>query len=402
MDYRTLFFTYLASLTVYAAFACLLALRNRKVHGLCWIAGGLLLNLFKVILQGLEGRVPNILSSLVANELYFFSFIMQMLGLRWFVDRTPLRRRWPLFLAGLLSVTYAALYLFRIPYISNLINIPVLVFLGFTGWILLRRGDGLFLQVSRWTAIFVFGQMFVSLYRAVLTNIRYAMPWKVVDAQRDPHWLYSLMVMMFFTTCVVMCDLWFFVVELQRELILQSRTDALTGALNRRALYLEAEREISRSIRSGHSLCLLLFDIDDFKATNDTFGHAAGDLVLQRLVEHVNGSLRSQDMLARTGGEEFAILLPGTTSETATIVAERIRTSLELLDLSYEGTKFHISVSIGLAEMCPPATAFENVLQRADTAMYAAKRRGKNCIVTFENGITSLDANRSTPEPAIV
>ena len=402
MDYRTLFFTYLASLTVYVAFACLLALRNRKVHGLCWIAIGLLLNLFKVILQSLEGHIPHVLSSLVTNEIYFCSFIMQMLGLRWFVDRTPLRPRWPLWVAASLGVVYAVLYAFRIPYIANLINIPVIVFLGVTGWVLLRHGRGLFFQVSRWTAVFVFGQMLVSLYRAVLTDIRYAMPWKVIDAQRDPHWLYSLMAMMFFTTCVVMCDIWLFTVELQRELILQSRTDALTGALNRRALYVEAEREISRSLRSGHSLCLLLFDIDDFKATNDTFGHAAGDLVLQRLVEHVNASLRSQDMLARTGGEEFAILLPGTNSETAAIVAERIRTSLELLDLSYEGAKFRISVSIGLAELAPPSTAFENILQRADTAMYAAKRKGKNCIVTSENSIIPPDANRSTAEPVIV
>ena len=385
MDYRTLFFTYLASLTVYAAFTTLLALRNRKVHGLNWIAGSLLVSVIKFALQGLEGHVPTLFSSLIANELYLLSFAMQMLGLRWFVVKTPLRHRWPLILVGFLASLYAVLYLFKIPYIANLINIPVLVILGVTAWILLRNGSGLFYQASRWAATFLLGEMLVSTYRAVLTNLFYVKPWMVVNGQHDARWLSSLMAMMFFATCVFMSDLWFFFVELQVELVEQARTDALTGALNRRAFYLDADREISRGLRAGKNLSLLVLDIDDFKSMNDTYGHAAGDRVLQQLVERIKSILRAQDLLARTGGEEFAILLPDTCCELAKAVAERICASLQALNLTFDGTRCLISVSIGVAEMTPSLTVFEKVLQQADAAMYAAKRAGKNRIVTFEN-----------------
>ena len=401
MDYRTLFLTYLASLTVYAAFTTLLAWRNRKVHGLNWIAGSLLVGVIKYSLQGLEGHVPTLFSSLIANELYLLSFVMQMLGLRWFVVRTPLRHRWPLIFVGFLAVLYAVLYHFKIPYIANLINVPVLVILGVTAWILLRNGRGLFYQPARWAAAFLVGEMLVSTYRTILTNLFYVKPWMVDKGQHDPHWLYSLMAMMFFATCVFMSDLWFFFVELQVELVVQARTDALTGALNRRAFYLEADREISRSLRTGKNLSLLVLDIDDFKSMNDTYGHAAGDRVLQQLVERIKSILRAQDLLARTGGEEFAILLPDTDRDRAKGVAERICASLQALDLTFDGTRCVISVSIGVAEMSPSLTVFEKVLQHADEAMYAAKRAGKNRIVAFENITRPNNAELSSIEPSI-
>jgi len=398
MDYRTLFLTYLASLTVYAAFTTLLALRNRKVRGLNWIAGSLLVGVAKYALQGLEGRLPTLISSLVVNELYLLSFVMQMLGLRWFVVRTPLRHRWPLLVVGFLAALYAVLYHFKIPYIANLINIPVLIILGVTAWILLRNGRGLFYQPSRWAAAFLLCEVLVSTYRAVLTNLFYVKPWMVVKGQHDPRWLYSLMAMMFLTTCVFMADLWFFFVELQVELVEQARTDVLTGALNRRAFYLDADREVSRSIRTGKSLSVLVLDIDDFKSMNDTYGHAAGDHVLQQLVERIKSILRVQDLLARTGGEEFAIVLPDTSHDFAEAVAERIRASLQTLDLTFDGTPCAISVSIGIAEMTPSITVFEKVLQHADAAMYAAKRAGKNRIVAFES-MTPLEST-DIPLPA--
>ncbi|MES2390971.1 MAG: GGDEF domain-containing protein [Acidobacteriota bacterium] len=385
MDYKTLFFTHLASITVYAAFAGLLALYNRKVHGLCWISGGLLVGLVKVILQGLEGRIPTVFSSLVANELYLLSFVMQMMGLRWFVHRRPLRRRWPLALLTGLAGLYAVLYSLRVPYIANLINIPAFIVLGTTAWLMLRYGHGLFRQVSRWTAAFLFAEMAVSIYRAVLTNLHYALPWKVADGEHDSRWIYSLMAMMFFSTCVIMCQFWFFVVELQGELIEQTRIDPLTGALNRRALYIEADREIARCLRSGQVLCTLLLDIDDFKLLNDTHGHGAGDLCLQSLASLIRTTLRKQDMFARTGGEEFAIVLPDTPQEHALMVAERLRFALERMECNFGESRFYISVSIGVAAMAPTCAAFESLLHCADLAMYEAKHKGKNRIAQYRN-----------------
>jgi diguanylate cyclase (GGDEF)-like protein len=385
MDYRTLFFTYLAFLMVYAAFAILLALRNPKAKGLCWFAAALGVAFVKFGLQGLEGHIPAVFSSLVANELYLIFFVLQMLGLRWFVSRTPLVHRWPLWISAALAVLYIPLYFRHVLYIANLLNIPILIILGATIWVLVMRGRGLFETVSRLTAIFVGGQFLVSFYRAVLTNLRYAEPWLVVHGETDMRWVYSLMAMMFFSTCVTLCAFWFFVVELQRELIVQSRTDALTGALNRRALSREAERELARANRTGRPLCLLLLDLDDFKRTNDTYGHAAGDLALQRMVDCINSMLRTHDLLARTGGEEFAVLLPETNCAQAQLVAERLRSAIEKLSPTLGSASLQMSVSIGCAEVQPPCPSFESLLHQADVAMYTAKRSGKNRVIAIGN-----------------
>ena len=385
MDYRTLFLTYLASLMVYTAFASLLAERNRKTRGLMWIAASLVIAVIKYTLQGLEGHIPTVLSSLVANELYLLSFTCQLLGLRWYITRVPLQQKWPLWAVGSLAALYAVLYQFRVPYIANLMNVPVILILAGTAGLLLARGRGLFHTVSRWTAFFVLGQMAVSIYRNILTNLYYARPWLVIEGQHDKRWLYSFMAMMALTTCVIMCSFWFFVVELQRELIQQSRTDALTGALNRRALFEEAQREVARAHRHGETLCLLLFDIDDFKRFNDTFGHAAGDAVLQRVVSEVNAGLRSQDRLARTGGEEFTILLPRTSCPQAQLVGERLRCAVEALSIEFNGQRVPVTISVGIAPLLPTRDAsLEGVMHAADAAMYKAKHSGKNRVVTVE------------------
>ena len=106
-------------------------------------------------------------------------------------------------------------------------------------------------------------------YRAWLTNMRYIRPWETVHAQTDPRWLYSLALLAFLATCMVMCDLWYLVNELSRVLAFQARTDPLTGALNRRAMEEVALRETSRSIRHGNPLCMIVLDIDHFKRLND-------------------------------------------------------------------------------------------------------------------------------------
>jgi diguanylate cyclase (GGDEF)-like protein len=385
MDYRTLFLTNIAFMTVYTASAVVLAIQNRKVRGLSLIACGLLVGLVKVVLQGTEGLIPAIFSSLVANELYLVSFVLQMLGLRWFVNKSPIRFGWPASLLGSLVLLYTALYLAHVPYIANLMNIPVIAICGYTAWMLVRRGRGLFFSVSQWAAVFLVGEMVVSMYRAVLTNQHYAMPWKVDSAQHDPHWLFSLMAMMFFSTCLLMCDFWFFVTELQRELKEQASSDPLTGALNRRALRHEGAKEVARALRSGQNLSVLMLDIDNFKELNDTLGHSAGDMALKGLVLQVKSLLRMADVIARMGGEEFLVLLPDTPREGGKIIAERIRETLQGLEFVEDGHRFHISVSVGIADLDPNLADFETLMRRADGAMYRAKCLGRNRVFAYES-----------------
>ena len=380
MDYGTFFFANIASVTAFTVCISLLAWHNRRVPGISWFAGGLIVGLAKLSLQGLEGRVPPVLSSMSANELYLVSFTMQLMGLRWFVVRRPMRSRWPLIAIGFVLAVYTALYLLRIPYIGNVINIPFVGVCGASAWILLKYGKGPFAAVSRVSAVVLLAEMSVAGYRAVLTNLSYTRPWETVHAQTDPRWLFSLAAMAFLATFMVMCDLWFLVTELQRELAEQARTDPLTGAMNRRAMEEAALRETARSIRHGHPLCAIVIDIDYFKGLNDARGHAAGDRALQELVCLVKSMLRTQDFFARMGGEEFTILLPDSPASAGILTAERVRQAIEALEVPFGTGPIKFTVSAGVAQLDPAHGGWEEMLQRADAAMYEAKEHGRNAV----------------------
>jgi diguanylate cyclase (GGDEF)-like protein len=186
--------------------------------------------------------------------------------------------------------------------------------------------------------------------------------------------------MAFLACCTVMSFIWFLVIELERELAEQAHTDALTGALNRRAMEETALRETSRSVRYGNPLCMIVLDIDHFKHINDTRGHAAGDAVLKALVAQVRSILRTNDVIARTGGEEFTILLPDTTSATGLIAAERVRCAIEALEMTFDSRPIRFTVSAGVAQLDPGHGGWESMMHRADSAMYEAKAKGRNAV----------------------
>jgi diguanylate cyclase (GGDEF)-like protein len=379
MDYGTYFFTNIASVTVLTVCFCLLAWHNRSVKGVKWFAGGMVVGLLKLILQGLEGKVPAVSSGMLANELYLVSVSMHFMGLRWFVVRKPMKSRWPWIALAILLVAYTVLFQAHISYIGNVMNIPFVAVCGASAWMLLQYGSGPFSTVSRVTTVILVGQMGVAGYRATLTNLLYTRPWQTVDAHTDPRWLYSLAGMAFLATFMVMCNLWFLVTELQRELAEQARTDPLTGAMNRRAMEEAALRESARSIRLGSPLCMIMIDIDNFKQLNDSRGHAAGDHALQALVCNVKNMLRATDLLARTGGEEFAILLPDTPAASGFLVAERVRSAIQDLQVPFETGPIRFTISAGVAQL-DPSCGFEGLMRLADEAMYDAKEHGRNLV----------------------
>ena len=171
--------------------------------------------------------------------------------------------------------------------------------------------------------------------------------------------------------------------RLQHELEQTSemiRTDALTGALNRKGMDEALEREVARAVRHDAPLCLGLLDIDNFKKLNDTYGHQVGDRALMHLSKVVKTTLRPQDTLARYGGEEFLILLPDTSLDDAVQILTRVQRELTREYFLHENQKMLITFSAGAAERGPKEPAAETV-KRADAAMYMAKRAGKNRVV---------------------
>jgi len=175
--------------------------------------------------------------------------------------------------------------------------------------------------------------------------------------------------------------------KMEEQLRKLATTDSLTGAFNRRHFYTLAENEISRAQRNGQPLTFMALDIDHFKKINDTFGHAGGDEALKRAVERISAQLRSIDILARFGGEEFSICVPETSSEGAMVLAERIRQEIADMSVEWEVISFGFTISIGVSEWRADDGNIDDVLERADQGLYQAKTRGRNCVVLYTDAM---------------
>lgn len=177
------------------------------------------------------------------------------------------------------------------------------------------------------------------------------------------------------------------------ELRLLATTDTLTGTLSRRAFVEQARTDVAWSQRYDAPLSCIILDIDHFKAINDSYGHGAGDIVLQQFADICKTAMRAGDYVGRIGGEEFAIMLPETPLVFAAEVAERLRQTLDAARIEYAGQDLHVTASLGVAEFSPRIESIESLLHSADCAMYDAKADGRNRIaVFFENDLRVLAA----------
>ncbi len=157
-------------------------------------------------------------------------------------------------------------------------------------------------------------------------------------------------------------------------------TDYQTRIYNYRYLVHRLQEEFSRCVRYGRPLSLMIYDIDNFKAVNDSFGHPAGDLLLSKSTQLVSSHLRSDDVYARFGGDEFCILCPETTLDQMLNMAERIRSLMSAANFTFKDWKLDVSVSIGAAELTDDLKSPDQLLAIADKALYRAKKSGKNQI----------------------
>jgi diguanylate cyclase (GGDEF)-like protein len=181
-----------------------------------------------------------------------------------------------------------------------------------------------------------------------------------------------------------------FVIEnaVNRARLLRSGfTDVLTGMHNRRYWEMRLGEEIARAQRNQTTLTCLMLDVDHFKRVNDTYGHQAGDRVLREIVKRVQAQIRTSDVSARFGGEEFSVLLPATRAREATKLAERIRQAVCASPMEVApGQALTVTVSVGISETVPPAgvqdhkALGEKLVSGADVALYQAKADGRNCV----------------------
>jgi len=186
------------------------------------------------------------------------------------------------------------------------------------------------------------------------------------------------------------------------ELSEQAETDALTGLPNRRTIDARLAEEFDRARRHGTHLSFVLVDIDNFKKVNDQLGHQFGDDVLRSVAPVLAGSLRALDLAGRFGGEEFALILPGTPLVAGRRVADQIRKTLSKVSFGdAERGIINVTASFGVAEF-PECSSIDELIERADKALYRAKRAGKNCVVAGDKEpATPRPRTRAKASPAV-
>lgn len=182
--------------------------------------------------------------------------------------------------------------------------------------------------------------------------------------------------------------------NMRSELVRMASVDELTGIWNRRKFLELAEKESERYVRYVRPYSLMMIDLDYFKTVNDRFGHISGDAALKQFAGIVREQIRGTDIFGRLGGEEFGIILPETGLAEALVLGERICKALYSTDIKVSADRaVRVTASIGLAEACAAHSTLDDVISVADTALYRAKDKGRNCMEVAESGVSqaSLD-----------
>jgi len=378
---------FLLTIDVEAILGLLLLLvwvQNTRVTAVAWWASAHLMTAASVMLYGLYGSVPDLISIDLSNVMLFSSFGVTWNGARVFNARKALPGS---LIAG------AVLWLFTAQWPGFEIGVEVrgqlcsaiiAAYTWLTAFEFWRgRNEPL---VSRWPAIALFfthGAMF--LLRTPLNAILHD---READHLLASAWLSVLSLEAFLMTIATA----FILLAMSKERTelrhkTAAMTDPLTGLLNRRAFLQDAEALLRRQIERDRPIGVLLIDLDHFKSINDRFGHAVGDKVLQIFAKTTQANLRQQDLIGRLGGEEFTVVLADASIDNAYLVADRLRNAFAVAAAAVDGQALHATASIGVSVIVDPAQDLARLITLADQALYLAKARGRNRVEVAPLGI---------------
>ena len=375
LDINTLF---MVTIYVEAILGLLLLfawVQNIAIRAVAWWGFAHLIRACSIVLFGMYGSAPDLITIDLANALLFTSFAVTWTGARVF-DGRPVE---PVYL-----VTGAVLWLLicRLPVLADALVMRALIATGIiTGYTWLTayefwrgRSEPL---VSRWPAIFMlFAHGSLFLLRTPLIAL---LPTSVSSRVYGSVWLTVLS----FEALLFTISIAFILLAMAKERTeLRHRTaamvDPLTGVANRRSFMQDAAQLAKRHLVDPRPTAVLLIDLDHFKSINDRFGHALGDRALELFALTARQSVRSADLLGRLGGEEFAAILADMSRDKAVAVAERIRSSFAEAALEVDNRPLGATVSIGVVYCEEPVLDVHELLAQADQALYFAKENGRN------------------------
>jgi len=374
--------------------------QNTAIHAVAWWGFAHLIRAASIVLFGMYGSAPDLITIDLANALLFTAFAVTWTGARVF-DGRPIE---PVYL-----VTGAVLWLLvcRLPLLSEAVDARTMIASGIitsytwlTAYEFWRgRSEPL---VSRWPAIFMlFAHGSLFLLRTPLVTL---LPWAPSNHVLGSVWLTVLS----FEALLFTISVAFILLAMAKERTeLRHRTaamvDPLTGIANRRAFLQDAAQLAKHHTANPSPTAVLLIDLDHFKSINDRFGHALGDRVLEIFTDAASQSMRSSDLFGRLGGEEFAAILSDTGRDKAVAVAERIRENFARSAQDVDGRPVCATVSIGLVHCEDAAFDVADLLAQADQALYFAKEHGRNRVelVSLEMMLNRKNADASATATSV-
>ena len=302
------------------------------------------------------------------------------------MQREPLRSRvGPTVLLTLMAI-YCGMFLLHIKYAALLVAGVVLWLCAGIVLLMWRQREERFRVPAVIASGLVLVSMGVVLYRASLAlEVYRRADWRMPVG--DSRWDNSMMLIIILAHCMLLMYVWFAAAEMYSAVEATAGIDALTGCMNRRALMKLAAHEVARSERSGMPLTVVEIDLDHFKSVNDTYGHAGGDATLCAVVALLQDRLRSVDVVARTGGEEFVLLLPDTDAVSGAKVVDGLRQAVQAMRLEFEGRVITTTMSAGVTQGLTKNDSWTAMMNRADRALYAAKGSGRNCVIVDEQAL---------------
>jgi diguanylate cyclase (GGDEF)-like protein len=368
-DNRTLFSCQLLLASVFFFVFFGMRRAHTDLRGIGCITLSFLFGVFGILLLFLRGAIPDLLSMTVANALVLLSFTLQYLSiLRFLGVRRSLYPIWAVDLAALFVVFYYSQVQHDIVPRIIAASLAIVLNRGLMSFELLHNAQGRIHMRLFGITMALFSLM--SLVRAIVSyrngapaNYMQSSPLQTLALAGDL--IYICLLGLFFFTMISGR-----VLGLLKE---QVERDPLSGSLNRRGIELRLDIELKRLARSQAPLSIALIDIDHFKSINDSAGHAAGDIVIRNVVTTISACLRGYDSLGRYGGDEFLLILPQTHCAEAHLVADRLASNVRAKVSSI----LPVTISTGLTEAVPADSA-ATLLDRADKALYAAKRAGRN------------------------
>jgi diguanylate cyclase (GGDEF)-like protein len=363
--------------TVQAIVACLFTLLARSYRGAGSWAVASFLAVIGSALYGGRGLIPDFYSVIVANTIYIIALCFLYYGVRQFLQLTKPPR-----LLYLLPVVVPCL-IYYLTYVrddiiirSTFMSLFIVIMMVATARLLFLKSDRA-VRRSHWftAAVFLLFALFHALRIVPLFTVAPTSPLGVELLLSFPMIISSICGVLW-TAGIALMITERLVVELQ----FTATHDFLTNILNRRAAQAQLENEIRRARQQESHLSILLMDVDHFKSINDRYGHATGDVVLTTLVQRLTEANGSAEMMARWGGEEFLILLPATSAAAAYQIAQSIQRHIGESPILVDGIPIACSLSIGVATAEPATANLDDLLRRADRALYHAKHAGRNTV----------------------